>query len=89
MEWRVWTAWWILYHMRNSRLFWIQHQNVWNSHTKYMLTKFKTKLYSRLNFGTILSFEVLKKITKDKNVENVPQLEITEAVLVLCNIVKN
>lgn len=54
-----------------------------------MLTKFKAKLYSRLNFGTILSFEVLKKITKDKNVENVPQLEITEAVLVLCNIVKN
>ena len=29
------------------------------------------------------------KITKDKNGENVPQLEITEVVLVHCNIVSN
>ena len=29
------------------------------------------------------------KITKDKNRENVPQLEITEVVLVHCNIVNN
>ena len=29
------------------------------------------------------------KITKDKNGENVPHLEITEVVLVHCNIVKN
>ena len=29
------------------------------------------------------------KITKDKNGENVPRLEITEVVLVLCNIVNN
>ena len=29
------------------------------------------------------------KITKDKNGENVPQLEITELVLVHCNLVNN
>ena len=29
------------------------------------------------------------KITKDKNGENVPHLEITEVVLVYCNIVNN
>ena len=29
------------------------------------------------------------KITKDKNVENVPHLEITELVLVHCNLVNN
>ena len=29
------------------------------------------------------------KTTKDKNGENVPQLEITEVVLVHCNIVSN
>ena len=29
------------------------------------------------------------KITKDKNGENVPRLEITEVVLVHCNIVNN
>ena len=29
------------------------------------------------------------KIIKDKNGENVPHLEITEVVLLLCNIVNN
>ena len=29
------------------------------------------------------------KITKDKNSENVPHLEITEVMLVHCNIVNN
>ena len=29
------------------------------------------------------------KITKDKNCENVPHLEITEIVLVHCNLVNN
>ena len=29
------------------------------------------------------------KITKNKNGENVPQLEINEVVLIYCNIVKN
>ena len=33
--------------------------------------------------------EVKDKITKDKNSENVPHLEITEVVLVHCNIVNN
>ena len=33
--------------------------------------------------------EALIKITKDKNGENIPHLEITEVVLVHCNIVKN
>ena len=32
---------------------------------------------------------ITDKITKDKNGENMPHLEITEVVLVLCNIVKN
>ena len=30
-----------------------------------------------------------KKITKDKNRENVPHLEITEVVLVYCSVVNN
>ena len=33
--------------------------------------------------------EALKKPTKDKNGENVPHLEITEVILVLCDIVNN
>ena len=30
-----------------------------------------------------------KKVTNDENIENVPHLEITEVVLVHCNIVNN
>ena len=44
----------------------------------------------------LLTLETMKllgstksKITKDKNGENVPHLEITEVVLVHCNIVNN
>ena len=29
------------------------------------------------------------KITKDKSIENVPHLEITEVILVHCNIINN
>ena len=33
--------------------------------------------------------KLFRRITKDKNGENVPHLEITEVVLVHCNIVNN
>ena len=36
-----------------------------------------------------LIISIKNKITKDENEENIPNLEITEAVLVHCNIVNN
>ena len=36
-----------------------------------------------------LPWSIENKITKDKNDENVPHLEITDIVLVHCNFVKN
>ena len=36
-----------------------------------------------------LIISIKNKITKDENEENIPHLEITEAVLVHCNIVNN
>ena len=43
-----------------------------------------------LTLGTMkLLVSTENKITKDKNGENIPHLEITEAVLVHCNIVNN
>ena len=40
--------------------------------------------------GTMKLLGITKrKITKDKNSENVPRLEITEVVLIHCNIVNN
>ena len=64
---------------------------------------YKNKIESRTTFKSKtgyylepLAHETVKllgsitdKITKDKNGENMPHLEITEVVLVLCNIVKN
>ena len=54
---------------------------------------FKIKNGHSLEFLTPETMKLLgstkKKITKDKNSENVPHLEITEVVLVHCNIVNN
>ena len=36
-----------------------------------------------------ITWKYLKKVTKDEIGENVPHLEITEVVLILCNIVNN
>ena len=54
---------------------------------------FKIKNGYSLELLTKETMELLgsteSKITKDKNVENLPHLEITEVVLVHCNIVTN
>ena len=60
--------------------------------------KYKTELH-KIQTGyyfKVLTPETIKllgstkdKITKDKNGENVPHLEITELILVQCNIVNN
>ena len=54
---------------------------------------FKIKNGYSLELSTPETMELLgstkNKITKDKNGENVPHLEITEVVLVYCNIVNN
>ena len=54
---------------------------------------FKIKYGHGLDLLTPETMKILgsteNKITKDKNAENVPHLEITEVVLVNCNIVNN
>ena len=57
------------------------------------ITTFKFKNGCSLELLTPETMKLLgsteNKITKDKNGENVPHLEITEVVLVHCNIVNN
>ena len=70
-----------------------------NHQYKYMSIKLKIGLHLKLKKGyslDLLTPETMKllgstenKIIKDKNGENVPHLEITEVVLVHCNIVNN
>ena len=54
---------------------------------------FKIKNWYSLELSTLETMKLLgsteNKITKDKTAENVPHLEITEVVLVHCNIVNN
>ena len=70
-----------------------------NHQYRYILIKLKIGLRLKIKDGyslELLSEEIMKllgstknKITKDKNGENVPHLEITEVVLVHCDIVNN
>ena len=58
---------------------------------KRIMFEIKTGCYSELlTLGTMKLIGSTKtKITKDKDGKNVPRLEITEVVLVHCNIVSN
>ena len=74
-------------------------ENIDNPSVKIFINKRENRIIFRIKNGyslKILTSETIKllgntenKITKDKNGENVPHLEITEVVLVHCNIVNN
>ena len=53
--------------------------------------KIKTRCYLKLLMPETMKLlgSTKRKITKDKNGQNVPRLEITEVVLIQCNIVNN
>ena len=82
-------------------MFWINYKKTWNndwwSFSKiYILTKLKQLLLKWGYYLEILIPETINllgstenKITKEKNGENEPHLEITEVMLVQCNIVNN
>ena len=56
-----------------------------------IMFKIKTGYYLELSTPETMKLlgSTKSKINNDKNVENVPHLEITEVVLVHCNIVNN
>ena len=74
-------------------------ENIDNPSLKIYLNKIENRITFRIRNGYSLGLlrpETMKslgstenKITKDKNGENVPHLEITKGVLVHCNIVNN
>lgn len=70
----------------------INHQSKSIS-TKFNRVTFKIKTGNYLEILTPETMKILRstkiKITKDKNGENVPQLELTEVILVNCNIFSN
>ena len=74
-------------------------ENIDNLSVRIYVNKIESRIKFKLKTGNYLELltpETMKllgstenKITKDKNGENVPHLEITEVVLVHCNIVNN
>ena len=94
---------WILFCIRYSRLFRIYCKKAWENTNNPSIQIYVNKIENRITFKIkdgysleLLTKETMKllgsaedKITKDKNGENVPHLEITEVVLVHCNIVNN
>ena len=91
----------ILYHLFEITLNISQKnvENTDNSSIRIYINKIENKITFKINTGhylKLLTTETIKllgrtksKITKDKNGENVPYIEITEVVLVHCNIVNN
>ena len=103
MEERISIISWIIFCIRYPSLFWIylkKHKTVTDNPSrriyvskigKKITFKIKTEYYVELLMPekTKLLGSTKSKITKDENGENVPYLEITEAALIHCNIVKN
>ena len=103
MEWWIWVTRWILFHIRYSRLFWVFFKKHGEDIDKLSVKIYINKIENRVTFTIkngysleLLTPETMKllgsaknKITRDKNDENVLHLEITEVVLVHCNIVNN
>ena len=77
----------------------LKKHNIDNPSVKIYVKKVENRIAFRIKKGyslELLMYEIKKlfgstenKIIKDKNGQNVPHLEITEVVLVHCNIVNN
>ena len=103
MEQRIWIAWWIIFYIRYSRLFWIyikKHaEKIFNPSIRIYINKIENRTTFKIKTGYYLELstpETIKllastrsKMPKDKNDEDVPYLEITEVVLIHCNVVND
>ena len=103
MKWWILITRSIIFYIRYSRLFWVylkkHNQKLNNPSIWIYVNKVENRITFKIKTGyylDLLTPETMKllwnsenKITKDRNGENVPYLEITEVALVYCNIVNN
>ena len=103
MEWRVWITWWVIFCFTYSRLLSIhlkKHETVTdNPSIRIYINKIENRITFKIKTGyylELLTPETIKllgstksKITGSENGENMPHLEITEVVLIHCNVVNN
>ena len=90
MEWWIWITRWIILNIRYSRLFWVFSKETWKNVDNPLIRIYISKIENRITFKIktgyyleLLTPETKKllgstksKITKDKNGESVPHLEI-------------
>ena len=98
MDWNFWFTWWFLFHSRHPSLFRIYHQKTQNFKRKSSSSNlceknknripFKIKTGYRLELLTPETMRLLggikRDVDKDKDGENVPELESVEVALVHC-----
>ena len=103
MEWSIWITWWILFHIDIQDYFEYILKKHGEDIDKPSVQIYVSKIENRVTFQIkneysleLFTSETMKllgstknKISKEKNGENVPQLEITELILVHCNIMNN
>ena len=103
MEWRIWITWWIIFCIRYERLFLIylkKYETVADNPSIIIyLNKIENRITIKIKTGyypEMLTPETMKligniknNINRDENDKNVPNLEVTEVVLVHWNIVNN
>ena len=101
MEWIVWITWWIIYSVSDIQDYFEdilkRHETVTdNPSIRTYLNKIKDIITFDRKWSRNLPPETMKllesikiKINKDKNGENVCHLQISEVVLINCNIVNN
>ena len=103
MEWRIWIAWWS-YSILGIQdyfdyIFKNHGENTVIPSIRIYVNKIENRITFKIKSGYFLKFlnpETIKllgstksKITKDGNCENVLYLEVTEVVLIHCNVVNN
>ena len=103
MEWRILITCWTIFYIRYSGLFCKYIKKSWqkavNPSIKIHTNKIENTITFKIKTGCYLKFltpETMKllastktKLIKNKNGENVPYLEITEVILIHCNVVNN
>ena len=103
MEWRIWITWWIIYSISDIQDYFEyilkkHREKTVNPSIRIYTNKIENRITFKIKtryFLELLTPEKVKLLgstkskIKDENDNNLPDLEITEVVLMHCNVVNN
>ena len=98
MDWNFWFTWWFLFHSWHPSLFRIYHQKTQNFKQKSSSSNLCEKIKNRIPFKIKTGYRlelltpetmrllggIKRDVDKDKDGENVPELESVGVALVHC-----